>query len=401
MRTSRYQTALPQERRPIHDPSSRLSFSVCVAGYLISLLLCIVFFIGYLEPRYAHERILVWLLLCSSISSCTVAACRGFASLVTLIPTECFSGQPTCHHGVLHPPCEQTIGHGLFWALLAVIIITAVWSAMYLNKAMMVYGNTEVVPVYYCTFTLMSILGGMLVYNELGSIDVAGGILFGFGVLLAFCGVGVLMSGRHPEAAKAKTDGAEAAEEGDASPSRIRPSMAGEAPEAAPKADVVQTVDAAGSGQRSSWTMMSLAPSASSIANVEVSLSFRDLGLEDKVVEMEQQPSSSNMVMGIGSSLVQASTVAVIASGRDEARLHVETANYPSSLSSARRLQRVSRLAVGTLTSSVFGSRESIQRTTLITTSSRTQVNPVEEGGADIVEPMGGAPTGAALANGN
>ena len=105
--------------------------------------------------------------------------------------------------------------------------------------------------------------------------------------------------------------------------------------------------------------------------------------------------------MGIGSSLVQASTVAVIASGRDEARLHVETANYPSSLSSARRLQRVSRLAGGTLTSSVFGSRESIQRTTLITTSSRTQVNPAEEGGADIVEPMGGAPTGAALANGN
>ena len=47
--------------------------------------------------------------------------------------------------------------------------------------------------------------------------------------------------------------------------------MAGEAPEAAPKADVVQAVDAAGSGQRSSWTMMSLAPSASSIANVEVS----------------------------------------------------------------------------------------------------------------------------------
>ena len=419
--------------------------SACVAGYLISLLLCIVFFIGYLEPRYAHERILVWLLLCSSISSCTVAACRGFASLVTLIPTECFAGEATCHHGVLHPPCEQTIGHGLFWTLLATIIVTAVWSAMYLNKAMMVYGNTEVVPVYYCTFTLMcaalaplartlartafvnaptsarrrreltsssrdepprsvrarrSILGGMLIYNELGDIDVAGGILFGFGVLLAFSGVGVLMSGREPEAAKVpKTElaGASVAEEGDASPSRIRPSIqTGEAPEAAPKAAVVQAVDATGSGQRSAWTLMSV-PSGSSVASVEVTLSFRDLGLEDKVVEMEQQPSSSNMVYGIGSSLVQASTDALIASGGEGARLHVETANYPSSLSSACRMKRVGRLAVGSVTSAVFGDRDNIQRTSLIT--SRTQVNPVE-GGADIVEPIGGTEMSAALANG-
>ena len=139
--------AVPEsdEKLSVHHLLSReIYFHPRAYWYLIALTLCIIFFICYLEPRYAQERILVWLLLCSAISSMTVAACRGFSSLVTLIPTECFAGTPSCHHGVLHPPCVQTVGHGLFWVLLVAIIVTAVWSAMYLQKAMMVFGNTEV-----------------------------------------------------------------------------------------------------------------------------------------------------------------------------------------------------------------------------------------------------------------
>ena len=87
-----------------HLLSQEVYFAPRAYWYLIGLMLCIIFFIGYLEPRYAQEYILVWLLLCSAISSCTVAACRGFASLVTLLPGECLNGVPACHHGVLHPP---------------------------------------------------------------------------------------------------------------------------------------------------------------------------------------------------------------------------------------------------------------------------------------------------------
>ena len=144
-----------QEQLSVHHLlSQEIYFHPRAYWYLIALAAMIVFFICYLEPRYAQERILVWLLLCSSISSMTVAACRGFASLVTLIPSECFAGVSTCHHGVLHPPCTQTIAHGLFWVLLVVIIITAIWSAMYLNKAMMVYGNTEVCTLQPCPLRL-------------------------------------------------------------------------------------------------------------------------------------------------------------------------------------------------------------------------------------------------------
>ena len=49
--------------------------------------------------------------------------------------------------------------------LIIVILVTAIWSALYLNKCMMCFGNTQVVPFYYCTFTTLSILGGGVVYN--------------------------------------------------------------------------------------------------------------------------------------------------------------------------------------------------------------------------------------------
>ena len=64
---------------------------------------------------YAQEWILVWLLLCSSISSITVAACRSFFSLVNQVPADCAAA--SCVHGVIHPPCTMTLGHYLFWVL--------------------------------------------------------------------------------------------------------------------------------------------------------------------------------------------------------------------------------------------------------------------------------------------
>ena len=106
------------------------------AGYLIGMLLGILAVIILLVPRYSHESILVWMLLCSSIASVAVLATRGWASLVTLVAADCAGSE--CVHGVWHGPCSQTVAHWLFWVLLLTIIITASWSALYLNKAMQV-----------------------------------------------------------------------------------------------------------------------------------------------------------------------------------------------------------------------------------------------------------------------
>ena len=177
--------------------SDDILYAPTAYGWLTFLAVLILVFTCVLEKRYAKEYILVWIMLCSSISSVTVAACRSFFSLVNQVPLDCAAS--TCVHGVLHVPCMQTLGHWFFWMMLGVILVTAVWSAMYLNQAMMYYGNTVVVPVYYCAFTIFSILGGALIYDELEGISFARALMFGGGVLSAICGVAVLMSNREPD----------------------------------------------------------------------------------------------------------------------------------------------------------------------------------------------------------
>ena len=161
--------------------------------YLICLVPCIGFFTLVLEPRFATRYMEVWLFLCGLISSVTVAAARGFASLVTQVIPDCSAG--SCQHGVQHPPCAQTIGHWLFWGLVVILVLTGVWSEYYRVLATNHFDNTQVVPVYQCFFTLTSILGGMLVYNEFATVTVDQAIMFVVGCGLALSGILLLRGG--------------------------------------------------------------------------------------------------------------------------------------------------------------------------------------------------------------
>ena len=178
-----------------------------VWAYAALLLLGIALFVFVLEPRYARQNILVWLLLCSVISSVTVIACRSFASLVALLPADCGGDDAQrCHHGLVHAPCTGTLGHWLMWVLLLILVVTAIWSANYLQKAMMVYGNTEVVPVYYCTFTLAAIVGGGVVYNDFANVTPGLGVMFGCGVVAALGSVWLITGNRDKVHAYTKDD---------------------------------------------------------------------------------------------------------------------------------------------------------------------------------------------------
>ena len=56
-----------------------------------------------------------------------------------MLPTDCGGVEADrCHHGVVHSPCMGLLGHWLIYVLLLIIIVTAIWSANYLQKALMV-----------------------------------------------------------------------------------------------------------------------------------------------------------------------------------------------------------------------------------------------------------------------
>ena len=72
---------------------------------------------------------------------------------------------------------------------LIVIIVTAVSSTYYLQSAMAIFPNNQVVPVYYVTFTLASVCAGAIVYREFDCMTPAQPPLFSAGCLTTFIGV--------------------------------------------------------------------------------------------------------------------------------------------------------------------------------------------------------------------
>ncbi len=229
--------AAPRPRLPAAPGAfTRWPLLACRYLYHLFLIFAIISILLYFEPKFAENYIVVWLLMCSLVASVTVGASRGFFAMLACVappppahhhhhaparvhtsrhalrraqtptpraaaPRNIFDSTgdcalPSCVDGYITPPCMQTVGSWLFWLLFIVIVVTAIWSAMYLQKAMMLFGNTEVVPVYYCTFTLLSIIGGAVVYNEFASVKPLGFALFAVGVVVAISGVLMICSGR-------------------------------------------------------------------------------------------------------------------------------------------------------------------------------------------------------------
>ena len=56
--------------------------------------------------------------------------------------------------------------HRLPWVLVATLLGTGIVQIRILNLAMINFGASEVVPVYYVLFTFCSIVGGMVLYKE-------------------------------------------------------------------------------------------------------------------------------------------------------------------------------------------------------------------------------------------
>jgi len=112
------------------------------------------------------------------LTSVTLISSRGFSSLIAT---------------------GGAVVTWLWWVLLFFLVLSAVWSAWYLNKAMMYFGNSRVVPVNYCSQTLAVVAGSAIVYNEFAGITPLGVVGFAVGCIGAFAGVYIISSGREDE----------------------------------------------------------------------------------------------------------------------------------------------------------------------------------------------------------
>lgn len=97
------------------------------------------------------------------------------------------------------------------YALLAVLIGTAIMQVKYVNKALQRFDSTQVIPVQFVMFTLSVIIGSAVLYRDFEKAQAESMGKFVGGCLLTFFGVFLITSGR----TRSDDDDEESDEEGD------------------------------------------------------------------------------------------------------------------------------------------------------------------------------------------
>ena len=159
---------------------------VLVFGAILSLY--------FLCPKHGHRHVLWNLSMASLIGSLTVMASKAVATFVNLTlsglldPAVPFTDelQPSV---LSQAACEGEAGHSwralnatasgcyklgaqqlsnpMLYLGIVVMASTGVAQVKYINKGMALFGNSEVIPTHYVTFTLFSILGTVRPYGNI------------------------------------------------------------------------------------------------------------------------------------------------------------------------------------------------------------------------------------------
>ena len=134
-----------------------------------------------LSRKYGDKTVVIYVALCAVIASLTIVCAKTFATMVSNgfangMETEFLSPWP--------------------YGTLAVMVLTCVLSMSYVNRAMMTFGNSQVVPVYFALFTTAGVGSAAWVYQEFQCLADANQALgFFIGISIAILGVFLVSQG--------------------------------------------------------------------------------------------------------------------------------------------------------------------------------------------------------------
>jgi drug/metabolite transporter (DMT)-like permease len=146
----------------------------------LTLILIGFFYLYRLPQRVQQSNVIVYVLMCSLMGAITVSCTKGLSTALILT----VSGSSRDQFSSLLP-----------WLLLFVICGTMVVQIKYLNLAMISFGASDVVPVYYVTFTFCSVAAGVVLFKEYHETSPLYAFLFVVGVAITFGGVYLITSG--------------------------------------------------------------------------------------------------------------------------------------------------------------------------------------------------------------
>lgn len=122
--------------------------------FLVILTYTAIYF--YFGPLYGHQNVVVYILLCSSVGSLTVMACKGLGLTIKTAFTE----------------DKSQIQNGLTIFLIFSLISCIVIQMNYLNKALDLFNTGVVTPVYYVLFTILVIVSSTILFSEWENLNV-------------------------------------------------------------------------------------------------------------------------------------------------------------------------------------------------------------------------------------
>lgn len=134
-----------------------------------------------LSRKYGEKTVVIYVALCAVIASLTIVCAKTFATMVSNgfangMETEFLSPWP--------------------YGTLAVMVVTCVLSMSYVNRAMMTFGNSQVVPVYFALFTTAGVGSAAWVYQEFQCLaDANQAVGFFIGIIVAIFGVFLVSQG--------------------------------------------------------------------------------------------------------------------------------------------------------------------------------------------------------------
>ena len=133
--------------------------------------------LAWASPKYGNRTILVDLGLVGLFGGYTALSTKGVASMLSSTLWKAFTTPIT-------------------YALVAVLIGTAIMQVRYVNKALQRFDSTQVIPVQFVMFTLSVIIGSAVLYRDFEKTTAERAAKFVGGCLLTFFGVFLITSGR-------------------------------------------------------------------------------------------------------------------------------------------------------------------------------------------------------------
>ncbi|ORY76361.1 magnesium transporter NIPA-domain-containing protein [Protomyces lactucae-debilis] len=144
--------------------------------YLV-ISVCLMLVLARLSRTRGEQNILIDLGLVALLGGFTALSTKGVSSLLSILLVNAFK-------------------YPIFYIMAAVLIATAVLQVTYLNRALARFDSTQVIPTQFVLFTISTILGSAILYQDFARMSTKTIATLIGGCLLTFLGVWLISSGR-------------------------------------------------------------------------------------------------------------------------------------------------------------------------------------------------------------